>query len=267
MPKYEIENKVFFITGGAQGFGKEIAKGVLSKGAKVFFVDILREKGNETLRELAHQFSSSHVAFTAADIVNTEAFEYAFTEAIRVFGQVDVLLNNAAIADETNMSRMIETNFTAVIHGSQVASNYMRKDKGGKGGRIIAMSSIAGLGYYYQLPVYNAAKHGIRVYSKASSQNPSNKDRGLEFACFHPDASNIGIFPTIDNGQRGIRDAAEILESYRDNFVPIEDVVEAFIELASLEHMNGADLFVGKNKRTYMEVEGREVGDKYPAES
>ena len=35
MPSYQIKNKVFFITGGAQGFGMEIAQGVLAKGAKV----------------------------------------------------------------------------------------------------------------------------------------------------------------------------------------------------------------------------------------
>ncbi|KAK3784001.1 hypothetical protein RRG08_025197 [Elysia crispata] len=264
MPSYEIRDKVFFITGGARGLGKEIAKGVLAKGSKVFFVDILKEKGEETLREMAHHFGAKNVAFSQVDVVNKDEFEGAFNEATQKFGQVDVLLNNAAIVDETNTKRTADINFFAVIQGSQVASSHMRKDKGGKGGRIIAMSSIAGLNYYYQLPVYNATKHGIRVYSKASSQNPANEAMGLEFACFHPDAANVGVFPRIDEARRGIAEAAQLIESYQGKFVSVASVVEAFIDLVSLEKMNGADLYVGKNKKTFIDMKKQEVRDKFP---
>ena len=44
----------------------------------------------------------------------------------------------------------------------------------------------------------------------------------------------------------------------------VASVVEAFIDLVSLEKMNGADLYVGKNKKTFIDMKKQEVGDKFP---
>ncbi|GFO01240.1 15-hydroxyprostaglandin dehydrogenase [NAD(+)] [Plakobranchus ocellatus] len=264
MSSHGIRDKVFFITGGAQGMGKAISEALLEKGGKVFFVDIEDEIGRATLKELCEKFGAGNVGFSHVDVVNRTDLEGAFKEAKQKFGYIDVLLNNAAVVDEINTKRVVDVNFLAVVQGTEIASSFMRKDKGGRGGRIIAMSSVAGLKHYFQLPVYNATKHAIRVYSTALAQNPVNEVNGLEFASFHPDASTLGLFHDLDG--RGVHDAVELVSSYDGILVPLEAVIEAFLELVSLEKMNGAVLFVAKNKKTYVEVKSHSIGDSFPPE-
>ncbi|XP_046568434.1 15-hydroxyprostaglandin dehydrogenase [NAD(+)]-like [Haliotis rubra] len=110
----QLKDKVVFITGGAQGFGRGVAEAVLKKGGK-------------------------------CDVTNVAEFEDAFKAAVSKFGHVDVMCNNAGILDERIWEKELEINFTAVVRGTMMALNHMRKDKGGRGGVIINTASTAGM--------------------------------------------------------------------------------------------------------------------------
>nr|KAG5689895.1 hypothetical protein BaRGS_023643 [Batillaria attramentaria] len=85
----------------------------------------------------------------------------AFQAAVTKFGAVDICVNNAGIVHETLWEKMIAVNMTAVIRGSQLALEHMRRDRGGRGGIIVNTASIAGLGPYSSIPVYAATKHAV----------------------------------------------------------------------------------------------------------
>ena len=60
---FDPKNKIAIITGSAQGFGKEFAKRLLAKGAKVCLSDLNVEKGQKTLEELQNTFGKDYVTF------------------------------------------------------------------------------------------------------------------------------------------------------------------------------------------------------------
>lgn len=81
-------NKTIFITGASSGIGKETAKLFQSKGWNV--IATMRNPENETeLTEL------ENVLVTKLDVLDLESIHKAFEEGVRIFGGVDVLLNNA----------------------------------------------------------------------------------------------------------------------------------------------------------------------------
>ena len=63
MPSFDVRDQIAIITGSAQGFGKEFAKRLLRKGAKVCISDINEEIGTKTLEELQQTYGAKNVTF------------------------------------------------------------------------------------------------------------------------------------------------------------------------------------------------------------
>ncbi|BFZ06973.1 hypothetical protein BsWGS_10011 [Bradybaena similaris] len=169
----DLSGKTAFITGGAQGLGKAYTEALLEKGAQVFFGDVNSSVGAETLKELQEKFGPKNVRFSAFDVTNHQQFKDAFAQAVTEFGHVDVLVNNAGIMNEARWELMIAINFTSMVYGTQLAFEHMRTDKGGKGGRIINISSVTGLKDTPAVPVYCGTKHAVRSYTSSLAMQPN----------------------------------------------------------------------------------------------
>lgn len=107
-----FSNKGIFITGGAQGIGKGVARAFLEAGARVALVDCDGEAGRGAQEELA---ACGEVLFIEADIAEEAAVKRAVATAMESFGRLDVLINNAGINIRKPLTELSLTEWQRVL--------------------------------------------------------------------------------------------------------------------------------------------------------
>lgn len=144
-----MKSKTVLITGASHGIGSSIAKTFARSGYNVL-INYFRSE-NEALHLVNElKLSNASVAAFQADVADCKAVEKMFDFCIQTFGGLDVLINNAAIAQsklftditQEDWQNMLSVNLTGVFHCSQEALKWMLPEKQGK---IINLSSIWGM--------------------------------------------------------------------------------------------------------------------------
>ena len=92
MNQFDLKNKTAIITGGAQGFGLEIAKKFLQSGSKVFIWDI----DEKELLNASKQISNPNLNYNVVDVSNYEQIQKTVSNIISN-NKIDILINNAGI--------------------------------------------------------------------------------------------------------------------------------------------------------------------------
>ncbi|GBP95240.1 15-hydroxyprostaglandin dehydrogenase [Eumeta japonica] len=126
----------------------------------VAILDVAKDAGVALEAELKDKYGDNKAKFIKCDVSNEEELLNAYNVVIESNGHVDVVINNAGILNDSKdiYKKALEVNVTALITSTLKALELMRKDKGGNGGAIINISSIAGLMQTSLLPIYSAAK-------------------------------------------------------------------------------------------------------------
>jgi len=164
---FDLTGKVAFVTGASSGIGRASALALANQGAKV----VVTARRLEKLQALAAEIKQrGHEALPLAmDVTKKEAIDAAIAETIKTFGRLDILLNNAGVAEfaafldmtEAQWDKTIDTNLKGYFWVSQAAAAHMAKNKWG---RIINIASIAsgsvGVGFP-QIAQYCASKGGV----------------------------------------------------------------------------------------------------------
>lgn len=174
--------KVVVITGGAQGIGRACAERFLSEGAKVVIADIDKARLDATAAEIG---TPDTVLAVVADVAKKADLDAMIAAAVKTFGRLDVLVNNAGIcpvADfldftEEQYDRTLAVNLRGAFFGTQAAGRQMIAQGGG--GVIVNMSSInsglanpsvapyaiskGGMNQVTSTAAVALAPHGIRV--------------------------------------------------------------------------------------------------------
>lgn len=140
-----LAGKIAVITGAARGIGRATAERLLAEGAKVLVSDIDVERLNKTAAEIG---SGNNVLAVAADVSKKAEVDQLVAEAVRQFGGIDIMVNNAGIAPvvdfldvtEEILDRVLSVNLKGAFYGTQAAARQMIAQ--GRGGVIINMSSI-----------------------------------------------------------------------------------------------------------------------------
>lgn len=162
----KLKDKVAIVTGGARGIGAAIVARLVDDGAKVLLVDV-EESGKAT----AERFGAS-CRFKRADVSKTEDVAAIVQDACDAFnGNVDILVNNAAIIrsapfltmSDADFSRVLDVNLRAPFLLSQAAARKMVKqvEAGRSPGSIINMSSIVSVLAMEDQAPYCVSKAGI----------------------------------------------------------------------------------------------------------
>jgi len=94
-----LKNKVIIVTGSTTGIGKAIAKRCVAEGAKVVLNGLEEDWGKQVLNELGNENSVLHIE----DISNDDAAETLVELAIKTYGKLDAVVNNAAIVASSNL--------------------------------------------------------------------------------------------------------------------------------------------------------------------
>lgn len=160
-----LKGKSAIITGGVRGIGKAIAEEFCKNGADVLLCYRSNdEQAQKTAAELAQY--GTKVELLKGDVADPETAKTATAKAKELFGKVDILVNNAGITRDKLVMRMSDTDFTDVINANlngsfyflSAAAKIMIKQKSG---RIINMSSVAGVKGNPGQINYSASKAGV----------------------------------------------------------------------------------------------------------
>jgi 3alpha(or 20beta)-hydroxysteroid dehydrogenase len=162
-----LEGKVALISGGARGMGAAHARAMVAQGAQVVLGDILDDEGQAVAAELGDDAVYVHL-----DVTDREQWAAAVATAVERFGKLNVLVNNAGIANfgpigeytAEQWDTMIAINLTGVFNGIDASVEAL---KAAAPSSIINISSTAGIQGYASLPGYNAAKFGVRGLTKS----------------------------------------------------------------------------------------------------
>ena len=162
-----LTGKRVLVTGGAQGIGTAMAARFIDEGAEVAVLD----KNPEALAETAARLSSL-AATIRADVSAAADVAAAFAEIDRLWGGLDVLVNNAGISirhrfldiTQEEWRRVIQTNLDGVFF---VAREAARRMMSGNGGVILNMGSTNGIVGYHHYADYNASKAGVIELSRS----------------------------------------------------------------------------------------------------
>jgi NAD(P)-dependent dehydrogenase (short-subunit alcohol dehydrogenase family) len=163
-----FKNKVVLITGAGSGIGYEMAVRFTEEGAKVIVNDIHEESVQQTLSVLPR---SSSLGVTC-DVTNETDVRKMVSNGIEKFGRIDILINNAGIADTLaptleqdvdHWQRIVDIHLRGSFLCSQNVGRNMIENKSGK---IINISSVAGIVGLPKRNAYGSAKAGIIMFTK-----------------------------------------------------------------------------------------------------
>jgi NAD(P)-dependent dehydrogenase (short-subunit alcohol dehydrogenase family) len=163
-------SKVWLVTGASTGFGRELVEYLLAQDARV----VATARKVEGLKELETRYPE-RVLVAALDVTDEQQVEAAVRAAVKRFGRVDVLVNNAGYgmvgaveeSAEGEFRPMFETNVFGLIRVTQAVLPQMRRQGSG---HIVNVSSIGGLVATPGFGMYNATKFAVEGLSEALAQ-------------------------------------------------------------------------------------------------
>lgn len=163
----EIAGSVAIVTGSARGLGKNFAETLLARGAKVCICDIDVARGATTETELQASHGADNVLFVKCDVTKDEDYKNVWDLTTEKLGPVNLLVNNAGIGNEKNWQLTMDVNVGGCIRGTTLALERMGTNKGGAGGVVVNVASIAGLKVVPFGPIYATTKHAIVGLSRS----------------------------------------------------------------------------------------------------
>ena len=169
-----LEGRVAIVTGAGQGVGRGIALSFARQGASVVIADLNRESGEQVVKEI--EAMGQRASFVECDVSSRASVEDAVANTIEVFGQLDILVNNAQRAplvpvpllehtDEI-VDLCFDTGFRGTFYFMQACHPHLKQ----RGGRIINIGSAAGLDGMTGQAAYGASKEAIRALSKTAAR-------------------------------------------------------------------------------------------------
>jgi 3-oxoacyl-[acyl-carrier protein] reductase len=163
-----LENRVAFVTGAAQGIGAATARRLARAGASVALIDLNDEKARDVAAGITEQ--GGKAVAIRCDVSARADVDRAVNSAIDQLGALDILVNNAGVLRDNLLFKMSDSDWDTVIGihltgsflCSQAAQTTMVKNKWG---RIVNVSSVAALGNRGQTN-YSVAKAGLQGMTK-----------------------------------------------------------------------------------------------------
>jgi glucose 1-dehydrogenase len=142
-----LQGKVAIVTGGNTGIGKAVVLALAEEGASIVIDYVADEAATEELEKQVRDLGDQ-VAAVEADVSKIDDLERLIDTAVKQFGRLDVMVNNAGIETRTSIldtteqqyQRVIDINLKSAFFGTQLAAKQMIKQGGG--GRIINMTSV-----------------------------------------------------------------------------------------------------------------------------
>lgn len=188
-----MKDKVVIITGGSSGIGRALAFEFGRKGSKILITGRNEEELSITAQALQKDNISVHAV--RADVTLPDDNKRMAEEALRVFGRIDILINNAGISmravfedvDPAVIRKVMDINFYGVVYATKYCLPEIIKNRGS----IIGISSIAGFRGLPARTGYSASKFALNGFLEALRTELLNTGVHVLTACPGFTASNI----------------------------------------------------------------------------
>ena len=201
-------NKTWFVTGAGSGIGTGIANAALRAGDRV----VATGRNLEKVRSVFPNVAPENITFVQLDVANEAQAKTAVEEAMKRFGRIDVLVNNAGYSLLGNFEQMttadiqqqFTTNFYGVVHVMQAALPVMRRQRSG---HIINISSVAGVVGLKHCAAYAATKFAVEGLSLSVATEVEKF--GIKITVVEP-----GFFRTDLLASQNVRWVGKVIEDY-----------------------------------------------------
>ena len=177
MHQFDLKDRTAIITGGAQGFGFNIAKKFLNSGANVIIWDIDEKELQSSVREINNQ----KLNYNLVDVSNFEEVNKAVIE-INKSSNIDILVNNAGITGPTaelwnysinDWNKVVEINLNGTFNCCKsIVPNMIKNNYG----RIVNIASVAGKDGNANASAYSSAKAAVLALTKALGKELAKKN-------------------------------------------------------------------------------------------
>lgn len=230
-----LAGRAAVVTGSSRGVGRNVAMAFAREGADVLINYSSSEAPAQQLAEDIRALGSKSVA-VRADVANRDEVQAMMAKAKETFGRLDILVNNAGFTRPAMLYKMTEDEWDAVVDAHlkgpflcvQAAFPYFKEQNYGK---VISVSSVAGLVGTVGQVNYSAAKGGILSFTKSVAR---------EMARYNVCANVISLGIVETDMTEKIRSDEKLAEIYMNRillkrFGKAEDISPAFVFLASKE--------------------------------
>ncbi len=188
-----MKDKVVIITGGSSGIGKALAEEFGEKGSKILITGRNKIELDKTVAELKEKEIQIHGFVSDASL--EEDNKKMVTEAIKHFGKIDILINNAGITmralfeevEMTVVKKVMDINFYGVLYATQACLPEIIKNKGS----VVGISSIAGFRGLPGRTGYSASKFALNGFLEVLRTEMLYREVHVLTACPGFTTSNI----------------------------------------------------------------------------
>ena len=177
MHQFDLKNKTAIITGGAQGFGLDIAKRFLNSGSKVIIWDI----DEKELERAVEEVNNPDLSFDVVDVSNFQNVKSS-VDKITKLSNIDILINNAGITGSTSplwdydveeWNKIVQINLMGTFNCCKCVIPNMIKNNYG---RIVNVASVAGKDGNANASAYSSAKAGAIGLTKSLGKELADKN-------------------------------------------------------------------------------------------
>jgi 3-oxoacyl-[acyl-carrier protein] reductase len=229
----KLEGKVGVVTGGGRGIGRAVCLAFAKEGADVVLNYASKDQPAQEVVRMIQEMGRKAVAIKGNVAVRADV-EKTILAAVENFGKVDILVNNAGVSKPNMLHKMTEEQWDEVIDVqlkgpflcTQVASKYMMERKSG---RIINVTSSAGLWGTKGQINYSSAKGGIIAQTKSAARELAGY--GITVNVVQPGYVSTEMFDKVKADPK-------LMEIYTGRillgrFAEPEEVAHTFVFLAS----------------------------------
>ena len=194
-----LDGKVAIVTGGGSGFGEGIAARFAAEGAAVVVNDVNADGGRRVAGGIVQ--AGGRAVFVQSDVSKSEGVGVLVETAIRSFGQLDCMVNNAGIThrnqpltevSEAEFDRIFAVNVKAIYHSAVHCVPQFRRMGGGN---FINIASTAGLRPRPGLTWYNSTKGAVITMTKSMAVELATDQ--IRVNCLCPVAGDTPLLPAF----------------------------------------------------------------------
>jgi 2-dehydro-3-deoxy-L-rhamnonate dehydrogenase (NAD+) len=231
MHQFDLNNRTAIITGGAQGFGLDIAKRFLSSGVKTIIWDI----DEDELKKATQELNNPNLSYKVVDVSNYKNVKETVDEIIKSTN-IDILINNAGITGSTSSlwdydvdewNKIVQINLMGTFNCCKCVVPNMIKNNYG---RIINVASVAGKDGNANASAYSSAKAGAIGLTKSLGKELA--DKNIAVNAVTPAGAKTRILDQMSKEH-----VAKMLSKVpRGRFLEIEEFTSLICWLASEEN-------------------------------
>ena len=232
MIKFDLNNRVAIVTGGAQGFGLSITERFIDSGAKVVIWDIDEKEAKKALEKV----KSKNLSYQIIDVSDFDEINKKLNEVQNDHGKIDIFINNAGVAGmNTTVAKypieewnnVINLNLNAVFYTCKAVVPFMEKNNYG---RIVNIASIAGKEGNPNASAYSTSKAGVIGLTKSLGKELAQKNIAVN--CVTPAAAKTRIFDQMTEEHINYM----LSKIPRNKFAKVEELASLVTWLSSEEN-------------------------------